>query len=277
MSVHDSTKRKRPSKALSVIGDLDYESDEREAPSKKPCIEERPSNRITALRPNISYNLFVIATGDITSNKSKSDSVASYSFFVTDASERSIRVVCWRSRPSLPMPLKRGTILSLKGAKVNVYNGIYTLTIKPENVCCPENTLPRVQALERWWDEFGGDLSISPLFEIAPFPDVVEKIESEDGTGKSFFVTQIRLSIGDESISYESCEKCAKKTQRDGNAWYCEKCKGKTELPYYRYLLKLRARDGETERNMSAFDSFGLEFFKKTANEMQEIAVCLLL
>jgi replication factor A1 len=79
---------------------------------------------------------------------------------------------------------------------------------------------------------------------------------------------------------YPSCqnEGCNKKvTNTENDEWYCPTCDETFEVPNYRYILNAKIEDRTDELWVTLFDEMATEIFQKTANDLNDIVVSMVI
>lgn len=209
---------------------------------------------------------------------------------IVDDSNFAITVGLW-NKAAVDFSLPEGTVVALKGAKVQDFGG-RGLSLTQSATIMANPDIPESYKLKGWFDSKGATESFKSLkLETAAN-------SSNNPTGKPAILARKSMSqvqdenlgmsekpdffnvkgtvnfIRSENFSYPACSSdgCNRKVieQSDGT-WRCEKCDVNHPSPNHRYILTVSVLDSTGQLWLTLFDDQARELIGMSAGELLEL------
>lgn len=200
---------------------------------------------------------------------------------LVDDTGYSIRATLW-GETATKFEVKPDTVIALKGAKVNDFNG-RSLSLLNSSSVIPSPDIPESYLMQGWYMSNGKNQQFQEQVK-ASVKEEVNRISIETALRENlgfsdqpdYFSIKAMVAVISQNGAayYPSCPDCRKKLveNSDKQGWICEKCKGKVfSEPIYRYVLSVCLNDETDQIWASAFEESGNLIVGATANELAEL------
>ncbi|KAK9475547.1 uncharacterized protein V1510DRAFT_409584 [Dipodascopsis tothii] len=201
---------------------------------------------------------------------------------IVDETGYSATVSIW-GKNAVDFDVQVGSVMALKGAKINDYNNSRSLSLLQSSSMSIDPDITEAHKLKGWYEGSGRSTTFTSLQSATggmgsnrqDTPKTILQVKDEQlGMSEQADYFTLKASVvffKSENFSYPACptEGCNKKVIQDSDGgWRCEKCDRSFAAPEYRYILMFHVSDYTGQLWLSAFDDIGKVILGRPASEL---------